>query len=159
VDLKTGAQVAKLSGRVDIAIFVGYIEKLCKYYNDASVLVERNNHGHAVIKLLLEHHIIKVLLSDQDEKDGWNDNQRGKTLLYDHLTDTVRTQDCLIFDIDTHDQIASIEGSSLRAPKGLHDDDADSYALAQLARMFAPRDMELPGAFVPRAGLDTYVPR
>jgi hypothetical protein len=40
----------------------------------------------------------------------------------------------VIHDFETHGQLASIEGSSLRAPKGEMDDLADGFALAQRAR-------------------------
>jgi hypothetical protein len=158
VDAVTGTQVAKLSGRFEISVFTTHIESVCKFYNNAPVLVERNNHGHAVINLLQEHKKIKVLSGD-DKKAGWLDNQRGKVLLYDGLADTIRTEDCLIFDFDTHDQIASIEGSSLRAPQGMHDDDSDAYALAQKARIFLPKGFIGTGVGVKRTGLENYKAR
>jgi hypothetical protein len=162
VDEITGTQVAKLSGRFEVSVFAIYIESVCKFYNNAPVLVERNNHGHAVILALTQiptgKRKIKVL-KGTDGKYGWLDNKLGKVRLYDNLTETVHTEDCLIFDEDTHDQIASIEGRTLLAPEGLHDDDSDAYALAQMARQLVPHSSFQPAVAGKREGLATYKPR
>lgn len=53
---------------------------------------------------------------------------------------TVRSGDCTIDDFATFHQVASIEGATLLAPKGLHDELADSFALACVAREKTPGD-------------------
>lgn len=138
VDEISGAEVAKISGRFEIASFVGYVEQLCAYYNNAAVLVERNNHGHAVIGLLEEHKLI-LPISGSDKRYGWLDNHRGKVILYDNCARIIQSEDCLICDVETQSQLAAIEGSTLCAPKGMHDDEADAFALAQMARVLVPR--------------------
>jgi hypothetical protein len=133
LDKDTGEEVAKLSGKLQPAITGAHADSIGKYFNNAPVLVERNNHGHAVL-LWLEGNSKLKRLQGPDGKDGWLDNSRGKTLLYDTAADAFRTQDTILHSFSTNTQLSSIEGSSLRAPDGEADDEADSYALALVAR-------------------------
>ncbi len=73
------------------------------------------------------------VLCGHDGKPGWLSNAKGKTLLYNALADAIRDGACIIHTAETAGQIASIEASTLRAPQGLHDDRADSFALAIVA--------------------------
>jgi hypothetical protein len=138
VEKDTGEEVAKLSGKLEVAPFGGHIDQICAFFNEAPVLIERNNHGHAVILWLQEYSHIKLLSGDAPEvkrkKPGWLDNNRGKTLLYDNMAETVRDGDCVIHSYSTFVQLSSIEAASLRAPESDPDDEADSYSLAQYAR-------------------------
>lgn len=54
LDAVTGEQVATLAGRIEPDIFAGALDAAGRYYNNAPVLVERNNHGHAVLLWLRE---------------------------------------------------------------------------------------------------------
>lgn len=128
----SGRQVAKLKGKFEMTIFGGYLLLLSRYYNYAGILVERNNHGHTVIKHLLERN--GRVLMGSDKKAGWLSSQRGKVELYDNCADGFKHTDVTVVNMETYTQLASIEANTLRAPEGLHDDDADSFALADLAR-------------------------
>lgn len=128
----SGRQVAKLKGKFEMTIFGGYLLRLSKYYNNAGMLIERNNHGHTVIKHLLERN--GRVLAGSDRKAGWLSSQRGKVELYDDCADGFRNDDLTVVDMETYTQLASIEANTLRAPKDLHDDDADSFALANVGR-------------------------
>jgi hypothetical protein len=97
------------------------------------VLVERNNHGHAVILRLMYQEALRVL-GGLDDRAGWLSNQLGKTLLYDALADAFRLRTTVLHSFASYTQIASIEGNTLRAPEGAHDDRADGYALANVGR-------------------------
>ncbi len=120
-------QVAKLAGKVEPRVFADYISKVSKFYNGAPALVERNNHGHAVIQKCQDLNV--TLLAGYDDKIGWLNNSKGKVLLYDHTADLLRTKDCEIKDFRTYTQLASIE-KTLLAPDGLPDDEADALCLA-----------------------------
>ena len=52
LDADTWAQVAILACRVEPATFADYVAEVAGYYNAADMLVERNNHGHLVIREL-----------------------------------------------------------------------------------------------------------
>lgn len=133
LDKDTGEECAKLSGKLQPAITGAHADSIGRFYNLAPVLVERNNHGHAVILWLQDNSTLE-LLTGPDDKPGWLDNTRGKTLLYDGAADAFRTGDTILHSFSTNTQLSSIEGASLRAPDGEFDDEADSYALALVAR-------------------------
>lgn len=160
IDLERGEEVALLAGKFEPAVFASYIAQVSTYYNNAAVLVERNNHGHSVIQWLEEHsRRTKLLLGHDAEtykrdskskrrrkkmKYGWLSSTLGKTILYtivtDHFrdnsgfSDTGRPNVKVIHSFSTYSQLGNIEAASLSAPKGQYDDKADSYALAQAAR-------------------------
>jgi len=132
LDAVTSEEVAALTGRIEPTVFAGYLAQLARWYHDAAILPERNNHGHTVLAALTatgETHV----LCGHDGRPGWLSNAKGKTLLYNALADAVRDGACVIHTAETAGQIASIEASTLRAPQGLHDDRADSFALAIVA--------------------------
>ena len=92
-------------------------------------MVERNNHGHAVILWLQSYGELEIQLGS-DGKAGWLNNSLGKSTMYGDLADAFRDGSTTIRDPDTFNQIVSLEGSTLRAPENEHDDRSDSYALA-----------------------------
>jgi hypothetical protein len=140
VEKLSGRQVAKLSGKYEPRVFAGYITQISAFYAGAPVLVERNNHGHAVIQKCQD--LSLDLLSGYDEKPGWLNNSKGKVLLYDHTAEMIRTRDCTVVDFKTYTQLASIEAATLLAPDGMKDDDADAFALAQMACLKGAKEYE-----------------
>lgn len=146
VDDETGEEVTKLKGKFQPSTIAAHANTVGKYYNDASVLPERNNHGHAVILWLRDSSNLEVL-EGEDGKPGWLSNSLGKTRLYDQMADICKDihdeasseRAPILHSFDTYTQLASIEGSTLRAPAGQMDDLADSFALAQAARLLKPK--------------------
>ena len=55
-------------------------------------------------------------------------------MLYDRCADAFRNSEVKLHTFATFTQLASIDGSTLRAPDGEHDDRADAFALACAAR-------------------------
>lgn len=133
LDVATGEEVAAISGKLQPSVIAEYADQIGRYYNRAGLMVERNNHGHAVLLWLEEHSMLRRL-NGHDERPGWLSSRLGKTLLYNDLADCFRDEDTELHSFDTYTQLASIEGSTLRAPVGEHDDRADSYALAHAGR-------------------------
>lgn len=129
LEMESWGEVANLVLKVEPGVFARYIEQLSHYYNQAAVMVERNNHGHTVIRALAEGGQTHVL-HGYDGKPGWLSNIKGKPLMYDALAEAIRDGSCKVRSVETASQLASIEASTLRAPRGLHDDRADSFALA-----------------------------
>ena len=132
VDDATGEEVAVLCGKLQPSAFAAYIAQLAEWYNAADVLVERNNHGHAVI-LWLEDNSKAHLLKAPDEKPGWPTTSKSKALMYSDFTDKVRDDEVQIHSFDSYVQLASIDGSTLSAPEGMFDDRAVSFVLAVLS--------------------------
>lgn len=126
-----GRQVAELSGRIELGVFAEYLLALQRAYN-ARLLVERNNHGHAII-LRLADEIRAKLIRGVDGNRGFLSNAKGKAELYTVAAETFRDKETVIRSSAAKHQLMSIERSTLLAPKGMHDDLADAYALSLVA--------------------------
>jgi hypothetical protein len=136
LDVDSGEEVAALAGRYEPATFAAHVAAVSRYYNSAAVLVERNNHGHAVLLWLRDNARLTCLVGP-DGKAGWQTTTKSKALLYDHTGETLRDGEAIIHGLDTFAQLASIEGSTLRAPEGQADDRATAFALALAGRVKA----------------------
>jgi hypothetical protein len=133
VDRDTGEEVCVLAGLYEPALAAYYAHRLGQWYNNAPVMVERNNHGHACLLWLRDNSPLKVMVGE-DRRPGWLDNSRGKAALYDNGAELLHDGRATVHSEETHDQIGSIEGSTLRAPEGEHDDRSTAYMLASLSR-------------------------
>lgn len=150
IDKLTGEQVAHLHGKFEpMVVFPGYIFSIARYYNDANILVERNNHGHAVIGALTD--TIKAtklctikLLPDyfQKNKVGWLTDAKGKAQLYNEASSMIGNERCIIHDGDTKEQLLDIGIDKLQASEGNHDDCATSFCLACCATVDQPATTE-----------------
>ena len=133
LDADTGREVAALSGHYQPSTFGSHIKEVAEWFNRAEILVERNNHGHAVLLWLGDNSTLN-LLPGLDGKVGWLTNSLGKTRLYDDLAEQFRDQGLIVHSRETFYQVVSIDGSTLAAPGGKHDDRAVGLALANMAR-------------------------
>jgi hypothetical protein len=140
MDKNTGGQVALLAGRIEPSTFAFYIAQLSAYYFNAEVMVERNNHGHSVLLWLKDNYSKRIAQNGLDGRPGWLDSSLGKNMLYaecsDHFRTCAKAGTKVLHCLSTYTQLASIEGGSLRAPGSMLDDQADSFALANLARAY-----------------------
>jgi hypothetical protein len=128
LDADTWAEAATLAGKLEPGTFARLVAQVASIYGDAGVLVERNNHGHAVIRGLQE--LGATVLDGYDGRPGWLSNIKGKPLLYDLTAQAVRDGVCRVRSPETAAQLASLDANTLAAPPGLHDDRADAFALA-----------------------------
>jgi hypothetical protein len=135
LDAGSWAEVACLCGKLEPSVLAAMVDLVGGYYNGADALVERNNHGHTVIRALRESGKTRII-NGYDGKAGWLTNVKGKPLLYDALAEAVRDGVCKVRSVETASQLASIEASTLSAPEGLQDDRAMSFALAVAALAF-----------------------
>lgn len=149
VERQTGRAVAVWDGKHEPGVvFPRGLHALATWYNGAPILVERNNHGHAVIGALKA--LGALLLDGADGRAGYPKSELSRAMLWDQVATEVlaaykaHAQDArppalLLRDAKTFDQVASIEASTLKAPEGSHDDNADAWSLAQVARAMSPR--------------------
>lgn len=149
LDADSGEEVAALAAPVEPSIFGSYIDAIGLYFDRAGVLVERNNHGHAVLAWLRDNSKLRVM-KGRDGKPGFLTDSRGKAQLYSDAADAVRDVALRLHAGETITQLAHIEGATLEAPEGLHDDRAVALTLAQQARAAAPARIER----VARSGFD-----
>jgi hypothetical protein len=138
LDARTGEQVAAMDGKFDPAVTAGYADRLGAYFNQAALMIERNNHGHSTLLWLKDNSSLRRL-KGHDKNHGWLSSSKGKCLLYDAVADAVRDGEVVVRDAKTYQQLADLEGSTLRAPEGLNDDAADAFALAVVGMPLADR--------------------
>ncbi len=129
LDAWTGEEMASLAGRLEPTAFADAIDRIGRWYHGSFALVERNNHGHAVLMRLQELDNVP-LLCGHDGRIGWLSSSKGKALLYGACADAFRHQDTILHSFVTLTQLQSVEGSTLKAPQGEADDRATAYALA-----------------------------
>lgn len=134
----TGEEVCTIAGKFDVAIFGRYLDILSRFYNRAGIMVERNNHGAAVI-LWIHQNTHQVLLCGLDNRIGWMSSTKGKTILYDSITEAIVNQEVIIHTPETSFQLGDIASADigLKALEGKHDDFADAFALAWQASLKA----------------------
>jgi phage terminase large subunit-like protein len=133
MDKDSGEEVALYKEKIEISDFGRIVEQLALAYNNAGVLVERNNHGHALILWLRENTNI-TLLRGPDGKFGYVENAKTKAQLFSDLANDFMNMQVTIYSDDTFAEVSNISGSKMKAPEGLHDDCAIAFALAAWAR-------------------------
>jgi hypothetical protein len=134
----TGAQVAILAGKITPRVHAAYTVDISRWYNNAYIMVENNNHGHEVLSWFDENGHRPKLLKGHDKKAGWSTNTIGKMMLFNNVTERARENDMLVRDFRTLTQLSSIEKSTLKAPEGLMDDEAMGYVIALIAIKYLP---------------------
>src|SRR5262249_12599710 len=96
LDRDSGAQVAELAGKFEPSVFAHYAQLVATWFYDAGVLVERNNHGHAVLLWLRDNGKGVRLLPGRDDKPGWLSSTLGKTQLYDRCAESCRNAEVVL---------------------------------------------------------------
>ena len=132
--------VAMWHGRIDPDLFGFELVKLAKYYNEAYVGVEANNHGLTTLNAIkrLEYwniyfqKIFDKISNTQTQKIGWTTTARTKPLMIDKLAEFVREKwlgiksDLIISEMFTY--IIEDNGST-NAQRGCHDDTVMAFAI------------------------------
>ena len=145
VDKDTGEAVAVLAGQHEPKEHhPAMIALLSRWYNGAPAMIERNNHGHAVIAGASRHGV--VCLSGPDGRQGWPTTGPSKASAYGEahavLRQCKRDDIPILFDKRLKNQLASINRLTLKGPgKGKLskvDDEAIAWVLAQQGRTASP---------------------
>ena len=133
--VETWEQAAVLHGNYEPDIFAHFLVQIAEYYNEAEIVVERNNHGHSVL-LALEHAgWKKIYISPFDNKQGWITNRKTKVLAVDHAARVLREGACRINDPGTLNELAQLDAATLKAPEG----ETDDLAMAAIIGLAALR--------------------
>ena len=137
---RTGDHVATLHGQYTPVNFANALAIVASRYNIAMVVVERNNHGHAVIQSLqrgdlpTQRKAYPRVYIDERGEPGWNTNQVSRSAALDALEHEVRTgawktpdrrviAEMLTFIVDKNGKAA--------ATYGAHDDLVMATAIAR----------------------------
>jgi hypothetical protein len=134
LDVDTGGEVATLAGKLEPSTFAAHIARVARYYNNAPAMVERNNHGHAVLLWLRDNARGLIRQCGHDAAVGWLSSTKGKSILFDTAGEKLRDADAIIRALETFHQLSSIEGSTQSAPRGQMDDRAIAFVLALQGR-------------------------
>jgi hypothetical protein len=134
--------VALLHGRWSPDTLSEKVYRIGMAYNKATLTVERNNHGHAVL-LNLNNGIVRAgklkyppypqLFVGPDRKLGWLTTQLTKAQMIEELDRSIRNGTLVINSkkfIEEARRFAYIKADKVGAPAGAHDDIVMSVALA-----------------------------
>lgn len=131
---------AKWRGHIDPDLYGEELVKLARFYNDAYLGVENNNHGLTTLKSIerLEYWNIYYTktydrIADKlTQKMGWTTNQRTKPLMIDKLAQFIREKWLYTTDKDFIDEAFTYvidEKGRTNAQTGCHDDTIMSMAI------------------------------
>jgi hypothetical protein len=128
IDINTWSEIATWGERCEIVQTVEVIEHLANTITKHGIVVERNNHGHAIIALLKERGVI-VTDDPFDKKTGWLTTARSKVLIMTNFAEQLQTDPHFTLSKVTADQLSDIDQQTLRAASGNHDDHAIAYLI------------------------------
>jgi len=135
-------QVALLHGRWSPDILSEKLYKIGMAYNKASIAVERNNHGHAVILNLangiVRQGIVKYppypdIFVGPDKKYGWLTSGTSKPQMIEELDRVIRSGELVMNSkqfLSEARKFNYLAASKMGAPSGAHDDIVMAMAIA-----------------------------
>jgi hypothetical protein len=136
IDAVTWEELFSLHGHWEPDEYAIYLDKLARAYN-ATLGIERNNHGHAVLVKCKELKTPKIALG-HDDRPGWLTNSQTKPQSIDLLATALRDESAIIHTQATLDEMQIyrvLKDGSTGAPAGYFDDRVMSWAVAlMLAR-------------------------
>jgi hypothetical protein len=127
--------VARIRGQWPPDVFAAKLYALSERYNRAELVVERNNHGHAVLLELenLGGSVWKDRKRGAEAQPGFSTSQASKVLLIDRLDKSLRERSLVLSCEATISELRAyqhLDDGSLGAPSGAHDDLVMALALA-----------------------------
>jgi hypothetical protein len=136
IDKAEGRQCAELHGHFDTRETADRVLRLAKYYNNALVIVERNNHGAAVHDRLSDRYA-NTYENWTQKKSGWITTTSSKPAMIQFLGDLLVDRPQLFhsarFLRECRTFLRHEDGSS-SAATGAHDDTVMAMAIAQYVR-------------------------
>jgi hypothetical protein len=152
IKCSNGQQVAHYHGKFDPDQFGVFLNHLGRYYNNAIMGVEANNHGlttittlkHKNYKRLYQREMLDANAGGKKQKKaGWLTTAKSKFKIIDGLVTIIRDQDSGIVCWETLQEFKNysiLEDGSFGAMPGKHDDRVMSYAIAQEMYMTRPQN-------------------
>jgi len=142
LDTANAEEVCMINERIEPSVFSQLAIRLAHEYNNATLLPERNNHGHVVIAAIHEEGTLDIL-AGMDGLAGWHTNSKSKSEMYSTTADAFKDKVTTVHSEIAFYQLCGIVGSTLSAPEGENDDVATAFALglqaltAPVARSFS----------------------
>lgn len=133
--------VARWHGHIDPDLFGIELVNLARYYNDAYLAIENNNHGLTTIKSVQRQEYWNLFFSKTydrfsdtiTKKLGWSTNGKTKPMMIDKLAEFVREFYIGIQDKLTIQELLTYiieDNGKTNAQEGCHDDCVTSLAIA-----------------------------
>ena len=150
-----GYQVAHWHGHVAPDELGNMLNKLGRYYNNALVGVERNNHGLTTITKLKDlkypNQYQEVHVDQKTQKKtkrlGWLSTTKSKPLMIDHLAALLRDEQSGVCNIESVQEFQTYiieDNRATNAQAGCFDDRVISYAIARQMLLKLPRKVAVP---------------
>lgn len=136
-DRDTGEHVATIDGHYPPWELARASAELARYFNDALVVVERNNHGHAVLQALTREIGYQNLYLHEDQKLGWPTNPVTRPVMLDALEDAHRKALWSTCDGQLIGQLRTFvvtDSGKPEAARGEHDDMVMAAAIGWAVR-------------------------
>jgi hypothetical protein len=142
MDAHTYEQVAMLRSRIDPDQLAWKLVTLAQYYNEAMLIVERNNHGLVTLRSLLDkHHYTKLYnefrLDERGQKRtkrvGFLTTIKSRPQLIDTVRELLREEEILLHNkvlVDELQTFVTLPNGREAATAGAHDDCVMALALA-----------------------------
>jgi phage terminase large subunit len=155
LDRDTGAQCATLRLRCMPGQFGRYVHRLCRWYNDAQIALERTGAGVGSLEALLDCGYSRSLMyhrsvsPDQDPQVrtdyiGWNSDEISRQQLISALDEAIRQGNIFVHDPITIQElqwfVINPRGKAEAQP-GCHDDCVIALALAVVVMARMPRPL------------------
>lgn len=145
LDNTTGEQVAVWRGHIDPDLLADEQIPVAKYYNNALIANEVNNHGLTTVKALqrkgwtkqYKREVIDEISKKKQHKFGFRTDTATRPVIIDGLRGIVRERVDLINDEETINEMLTFvfnEQGKAEAQEGCHDDCVMSLAIAHKAR-------------------------
>jgi hypothetical protein len=145
VNHRTGKQVAEWTGKADADEMGVILMALGKRYNNAWLVVERNNHGLTTITVIVNSdypYIYAEMVPEPPGKPrkryGWLTNNATRPLILDNLVREVREDTHGIVSKELIEEMMSFkiqDNGKMEADVGRHDDRVLAFSIAKYARL------------------------
>jgi len=136
VELESGLQCAEFAGHVGGLELSQFLTELAREYNEAELVVERNNHGHGVLALALNNCGYKRIYA-KDGQPGWPTDSVSRPAVLARLGSTlVERPECFMSArlLSECRSFVRLPNGRTGACAGAHDDCVMSMAIALTAR-------------------------
>jgi hypothetical protein len=130
----TGEHVATLHGYFPTWEMARLVAELGKRFNSAVLVIERNNHGHAVLQALSreQRYPEHLIYDDEDGRPGWNNGQISRATALEALEAAHRKGDWKTLDRGSLEEflLFIVIKRKPQAQPGAHDDRLIAHAIA-----------------------------
>jgi len=142
--VKTNEYVARLRGKLPPDTFAQETIRLGHRYNDALIGVEKLQHGHVVIRSLMDADYPNIYEHEDYDKimvttPGWNTSSKTKPIMIDDFNTALRAHDIMLWSENLLLEASGAvwEGNKMKTP-GSHDDELMAVMIALQIRNQTP---------------------